>query len=74
MVATFTLLRHGQVAGPAALYGHTNVALSEQGYNAMHASMKKIHALQSIDTIVSSPLIRCAQLAELFSTQSFYFH
>lgn len=63
-----TLLRHGKVAGPAALYGHTDIALSAQGYSDLQASLSQLHSTQPIDSIISSPLIRCAQVARQFSS------
>ncbi|WP_440904557.1 histidine phosphatase family protein [Catenovulum sp. SX2] len=62
--AKFTLLRHGAVAGRPALYGHSNVTLSEQGLADMQASVDYINKCEPIDKIVSSPLLRCAMFAE----------
>lgn len=54
------LFRHGQVDGPAALYGRTNVALSAQGLRSLRAATEM---LQAPDLIVTSPLQRCHQYA-----------
>ena len=66
---TFTLLRHGKVNGEPALYGHTDIALSAQGYSDLQNAIEKIHAQLTVDCIITSPLIRCATLAQEFSTQ-----
>lgn len=62
-----TLLRHGSVDGPAALYGHTDVHLSHEGEKQLRNAIPKIHARNPITRIISSPLIRCATLANEFS-------
>lgn len=54
------LLRHGQVDGPAALYGHTDVALSDKGLHALRAATA---SLTAPDLIISSPLQRCHRFA-----------
>lgn len=64
---TFTLLRHGKVEGEAALYGHTDIALSEQGRSHLEDTIEKIHAELVIDNITASPLLRCAIAARKFS-------
>ena len=70
MPTTFTLLRHGPVAGSPALYGHTDVSLSEQGHIAMCSAIDVIHSHLQIDHIVSSPLVRCSRAAQLFAQQN----
>ncbi|MDN4503078.1 histidine phosphatase family protein [Alteromonadaceae bacterium BrNp21-10] len=57
----FTLLRHGQVEGPAALYGSTDVSLSELGWQNLQ---QQIQTMPRPDRIISSPLLRCRQFAE----------
>lgn len=69
MTSTFTLLRHGQVSGAPALYGHTDIPLSDHGHNSMRAAIDKIYDLSPIDCVISSPLTRCAKVAELTSHQ-----
>lgn len=66
---TFTLLRHGKVDGKPALYGHSDVPLSEQGHQDLATAIDKIHAQASIHSIISSPLIRCAAIAQTFSAE-----
>ncbi|MEI8648997.1 histidine phosphatase family protein [Paraglaciecola sp. Hal342] len=58
---TFNLLRHGQVDGPAALYGKTDVPLSQQGLRAMQA---QVQHLPNADVIITSPRLRCRLFAE----------
>jgi len=55
------LIRHGQVAGPPALYGRTDVALSDAGQTALSEATA---SLPPPDAIVSSPLRRCHAFAE----------
>lgn len=64
-----TLIRHGKVDGPAALYGRTDIALSDTGRTDLQRALKAIHQQTAIDQIVSSPLQRCASVAQEFSTQ-----
>ncbi|MEP0357665.1 alpha-ribazole phosphatase family protein [Paraglaciecola sp.] len=54
------LLRHGQIDGPAALYGRTDVLLSENGLMQMRQQTRK---LLYLDNIISSPLRRCSDFA-----------
>ena len=60
------LVRHGQVAGPPALYGKTDVALDAEGVRALTRQFERI---QPVSKIVSSPLKRCLQFAEAMSAQ-----
>ncbi len=62
-----TLIRHGKVDGPAALYGHTNIKSSADGLRELHNNIAQLHQLNPISHIVSSPLIRCAIPAQEFS-------
>lgn len=62
-----TLIRHGAVDGPAALYGHTDIACSEKGLNELNHNIHTLHQSNPISHIVSSPLVRCAQPAQTFS-------
>jgi len=64
---SITLLRHGQVDGEAALYGHTDVRLSDIGRINLHAALDNIHGKLPIDAIVSSPLVRCAEISSAFA-------
>ncbi|WP_143872346.1 histidine phosphatase family protein [Catenovulum sediminis] len=65
--ARFTLLRHGAVAGRAALYGQTNIELSELGLMEMQQAVQLVNQQDPIDRVVSSPLLRCATFAETYS-------
>ncbi|MDU0355965.1 alpha-ribazole phosphatase family protein [Paraglaciecola aquimarina] len=60
-VTQIDLLRHGQVDGPAALYGRTDINLSEYGLKQMH---RQVQQLEFPDNIISSPLRRCKEFAE----------
>ncbi|MES2822872.1 MAG: histidine phosphatase family protein [Pseudomonadota bacterium] len=66
---TFTLLRHGKVNGEAALYGHTDIELSEQDRSHLGNAIAKIHAELVVDNITASPLLRCAIAAQEFSVK-----
>ena len=60
------LIRHGQVDGPAALYGRTDVALSDLGKQQLTQQFANI---SRPDRLISSPRIRCQQFAQTFSQQ-----
>lgn len=62
-----SLIRHGKVAGPAALYGRTNIPLSEDGQDDLHNTLTFIHAQNAITHLIASPLLRCATVAQNFS-------
>jgi alpha-ribazole phosphatase len=64
-----TLVRHGKVAGPAALYGRTDIPLSTAGYNDLQRTLSSLHAQTPISHLISSPRLRCLQVAQEFSTQ-----
>lgn len=55
------LFRHGEVDGPAALYGKTDIALSAAGLDALRRATE---ALDPPEAIVSSPLRRCRSFAQ----------
>jgi alpha-ribazole phosphatase len=63
----FTIMRHGQVDGVAALYGKTNVPLSRHGWAQMHRQSAK---LPSLDNIISSPLKRCSEFANQYANST----
>lgn len=65
-VYTLYLMRHGQIAGPAALYGATNVALAKEGWQQMQ---QQCNAL-SVAQIVTSPLQRCAAFAARYALEN----
>jgi alpha-ribazole phosphatase len=64
----FSLVRHGKVNGPAALYGKTDIELSTRGHQDILASLARLHREDAIDYIFSSPLRRCTRAAEDFAT------
>jgi len=64
-----TLVRHGKVAGPAALYGRTDIALSAAGHSDLTRTLSNLHAHTHISHLISSPRIRCLQVAQEFSAQ-----
>jgi alpha-ribazole phosphatase len=60
-VTQFDLVRHGQIAGPPALYGRTDVALSRDGWQQMHLQTSR---MCNLDNIITSPLRRCHDFAK----------
>lgn len=64
-----TLVRHGKVNGKPALYGHTDIELSEQGAQDLRRTLTQLHEREPINNIISSPLIRCAALATAFAQE-----
>ncbi|WP_369854623.1 histidine phosphatase family protein [Candidatus Thalassolituus haligoni] len=60
------LVRHGAVAGEPALYGSTDVALSNAGWQQLERAFAAISAPVSV---VSSPLQRCQAFATHWSQQ-----
>lgn len=67
-MSSITLLRHPKVLGEAALYGRTDVACCPQAFE--QASIARGKMAEQFDLIITSPLQRCALLAEKFSEQS----
>lgn len=57
---TIYLLRHGEVDGPAAIYGKTDVPVSHQGWQQLQRQAAR---LDSVTRIVTSPLRRCQVFA-----------
>lgn len=64
----FSFVRHGKVNGPAALYGKTDIAPSIRGQQELLSGLARLHQEIPIDYIFTSPLQRCMQTAEEFST------
>ncbi len=64
-----TLVRHGKVNGKPALYGHTDIELSEQGQQDLFRTLTHLHEREPASQIISSPLIRCAVLATAFAQE-----
>jgi len=67
-MAEITLLRHPKVLGKAALYGKTDIACCPQPFANSLAKLRQCAA--QFDLIISSPLQRCALLAQQLSEQS----
>ncbi|MFT6926908.1 MAG: alpha-ribazole phosphatase [Psychromonas sp.] len=67
-MSSITLLRHPKVLGEAALYGRTNIACCPRSFAQAFSALGKM--AEQFDLIVTSPLQRCALLAEKFSEQS----
>lgn len=68
MASTLLLLRHGiaEDAGPATGYEDAPRALTEDGIVRMRLAAAGVAALGlGVDTILSSPLVRCRQTAEI---------
>ena len=55
-------MRHGEVDDKAVFRGHTDDPLNENGYS----QMKNALADYSTDIVISSPLIRCANFAQIW--------
>lgn len=64
--ATIDLLRHGAVAGEAGLYGHTDIPVSESGWQQMQQAVNIDLQYQQI---ISSPLQRCLRFAKDYSNR-----
>ncbi|WP_330960173.1 histidine phosphatase family protein [Photobacterium sp. 53610] len=64
---TITLVRHGKVNGPAALYGSTDVDVREDINQAIASKIR--HQPISFETVISSPLRRCWSLANQLDTE-----
>ncbi|HSC67632.1 MAG TPA: histidine phosphatase family protein [Cellvibrio sp.] len=62
-----SLVRHGKVDGPAALYGRTDIALSTQGYRDLRRTLNSLHAHTPVAQLISSPRLRCLQVAQEFA-------
>ncbi|NOI65265.1 histidine phosphatase family protein [Vibrio sp. 99-8-1] len=61
-----TLLRHGLPLGEHCFRGHTDFALTDKGFEQMHHSVRN---LTEIESVVTSPLKRCADFAYQFAHQ-----
>lgn len=62
-----TLVRHGKVAGPAALYGRTDIEPSAEGYRDLIRTLNSLHVQTPISQLISSPRLRCLKVAQEFS-------
>lgn len=65
MMITIWLLRHGKTQGPAALNGMTDVAVEPETQLAIAGQLANLPFSQ----VISSPLCRCADLAQLIKQQ-----
>ncbi|MGB1298323.1 MAG: histidine phosphatase family protein [Psychrobium sp.] len=63
---TITLLRHGETTAPSNLNGQTDVPLSLSGEQQMRDTIANI---DNISQIISSPLMRCAKVAQEYAYQ-----
>ena len=66
-VIEITLFRHAKVAGPAALYGKTNVEAQKVEDQRIIDGFTSTE--QEFDLVVSSPLQRCYCVAQQLSTK-----
>lgn len=57
------LLRHGKTLGEPALYGHTDVSVAAEHQQDIYQSLMSERL--GFDTLITSPLKRCKELAEL---------
>jgi len=66
------LLRHGEVEGPVAIARGcgTDVPLTEIGWQQMQDVAQALHLENSLTSIATSPLSRCALFADAFSSRS----
>ncbi len=64
-----TVLRHGEVEGlPHVFRGSSNLALSTNGWQQMHNALKAVN-LPTINSIATSPLIRCNAFAKKIAVE-----
>jgi len=66
------LLRHGKVNGLPALYGQTDIDVTETVNNKILSELNTFqeNSMNKITHVVSSPLQRCHQVAQQFSVQN----
>lgn len=69
-MGVISLIRHGAVDGPSALYGHTNIAATDEGNSRVIALLESLHQVSPITHLVCSPLIRCKIPAERFAASA----
>ncbi|EGA70473.1 hypothetical protein VISI1226_00370 [Vibrio sinaloensis DSM 21326] len=63
-VVNVYLVRHGKTLGEPGLYGHTDIAVAEAEQQVICS--KLIAKQWSVEQVVTSPLKRCHDLAELY--------
>ncbi|MCL6264204.1 histidine phosphatase family protein [Craterilacuibacter sp. RT1T] len=56
---TLTLLRHGEIDHAGRLIGRTDLALTAQGWQQLHASWASLSRSAPVTALASSPLQRC---------------
>lgn len=61
------LIRHGEVTTKNCFCGSSDVSLTPNGRNQMHAALTKNHA--DWGAIISSPLARCVDVAQTYSSK-----
>lgn len=66
MITTLDLMRHGEPVGGRKYRGQIDDPLSEKGWAQMQAAVGDVNPWSRI---VSSPLVRCRQFAEVLSRQ-----
>lgn len=63
-------MRHGELTKKKCLVGHSDVELSEQGNKQMFTKLDHLFSDDhSISQIISSPLLRCNQIAKYYAKQ-----
>ena len=70
-MADIFLLRHGKVDGEAALYGHTDVSVTEKTNQTISHQFTAYCQQEALvfNQLLTSPLTRCASLAQAISYQ-----
>jgi len=64
-----TVLRHGEVEGlPNVFRGRSNPPLSANGWQQMRSALKAVN-LSSLNSIATSPLIRCQMFAKTIAAE-----
>lgn len=66
---TIDLLRHGQCEGGEIYRGHSDVSLTETGWQQMQRSLDYLEQPWPWQHIISSPLLRCSEFAAQLAQQ-----
>lgn len=66
---TIYLLRHGKVNGPAALYGQTDIGVTDEENTKIFTELNQLqqNIINKISHVVTSPLQRCQNIAQQFA-------
>lgn len=66
---TIYLLRHGKVNGPAALYGQTDIGVTDEVNMKILTELNQLqqNLINKISQVITSPLQRCCNLAHQFA-------